>query len=147
MSWETIENVAAPKAGVHMSVPPKGVRVRVGQTTAKAGRSVRYIHVSIGAALAKSLCLTLPKIGVRLSLGGGDHAGQLALSVDNGAGNFVAKRGKDGGYALTINAASADGLFSLDFAPFAVADAAIIHARDTPPMAAFRVPPAMLEVD
>lgn len=71
MSWETIENVAAPKAGVHMSVPPKGVRVRVRQMAGKAGRSVRYIHVSIGVALAKSLCLTLPKIGVRLSLGGG----------------------------------------------------------------------------
>lgn len=59
----------------------------------------------------------------------------------------MAKRGKDGGYALTINAASADGLFSLDFAPFAVEEATIIHVRDVPPLAAFRVPPAMLEVD
>lgn len=147
MSWDMIENVAAPKAGMALCVPPKGVRVRVRQMGGKAGKSVRYIHLSIGVALAKSLCLTLPKIGVRLSLGGGDHAGQLALSVDNGAGNFVAKRGRDGGYALTINAASADGLFSLDFAPFTVEEATIIHARDVPPLAAFRAPPAMLAVD
>lgn len=147
MSWDMIENVAAPKAGVALSVPLKGVRVRVRRVVGKSGILVRYIHMSIGVALAKSLCLTLPKIGVRLALGGGEHAGQLALSVDNGAGNFVAKRGRDGGYALTINAASADGLFSLDFAPFTVEEATIIHVRDVPPLAAFRVPPAMLEVD
>jgi hypothetical protein len=66
--------------------------------------------------------------------------------VDNTSGNFRAKRAKDGGYVLTINAASADGLFSLAFAPFAV-EAAVVHARDTPPMAAFRPSAEMLAVE
>lgn len=148
MSWDVIENLGAPKAGEALSVPPKGVRVRVRALAGKKGGPlVRYIHLSIGATLSKSLCLTLEKTGLRLALGGGEHAGKLALSVDNGAGNFMAKRDKHGGYALTINAASADGLFSMDFAPFVVEAAEIIHVRNVPPMAAFAVPAAMLAVD
>lgn len=143
MTWEPISNIAPPKAA---AVPPKGVAVSVRGLGLKGGGKVRYIRMAIGPALAKSLCLVTPDIGLRLSLGGGEHAGQIALSVDNAHGNFRARRSKDGGYVLTINAASADGLFSLDFPPFA-ADATIVHARDVPPMAAFRAADAMLAAD
>lgn len=143
MSWEPIDNIAPAKAA---SIPPKGVAVAVRTLGLKSGGKVRYIRMVVGPLLAKSLCLITPEIGMRLALGGGEHAGQVALSVDNTHGNFRAKRAKDGSYVLTINAASADGLFSLTFAPFA-ADAGIVHARDTPPMAAFRVPADMLAAD
>lgn len=143
MSWEPISNIAPAKAAL---VPPKGVGVSVRTLGTRGGGKIRYIRMVIGPALAKSLCLVTPEIGMRLSLGGGEHAGQIALSVDNAKGNFRAKRGKDGGYVLTVNALSAEGLFSLSFAPFAV-EVTVIHASNVPPLAAFKAPADMLDAD
>ncbi len=143
MSWESISNIAPPKAA---KVPPKGVAVTVRKLGTRSGAMVRYIRIAIGPALSKSLCLMPEEINMALALGGGEHAGMIGLSVDAQTGGFRAKRTKDGCYVLTVNAASADGLFSLDFPAF-TAEATVVHAQNKPPLAAFRATPAMLEAD
>lgn len=70
----------------------------------------------------------------------------IGLSVDAQAGGFRARRAKDGGYVMTINAASAEGLFALDFPAF-VAEASVTHVQNKPPMAVFRASAAMLEAE
>ncbi|WP_340265429.1 hypothetical protein [Sphingobium mellinum] len=67
--------------------------------------------------------------------------------MDNAADCFRAKKGKDGGYALTINEASADGLFALEFPPFAVTAAMQPNVQGQPPLASFKASEPMLAVE
>ncbi|CAD7335276.1 hypothetical protein FIM10_02050 [Sphingomonadales bacterium 56] len=146
MSWEPISNVkpAAPSAA---KVPPMGVSVAARKLSSRLGKTVRYIKVAIGPQLAKALCMVGDQAGLRLSLGGGKFAGHVALSVDNAADCFRAKRGKDGGYVLTINEASAEGLFALEFPPFATAADLQPLEKGKPPLAAFKASEPMLAVE
>ncbi|WIW88982.1 hypothetical protein K3M67_03090 [Sphingobium sp. V4] len=144
MSWETITNIAPAKAA---AIPPMGVGVACRKLGTRKRGEVRYIRITIAPALAAKLCLRTDKIGLRLALGSGPHAGKIALSVDASNGNFMAKKVKDGGYFLTINAASAAGLFSLDFPSFGAVAEMLPPERDKPPMAAFRASAEMLEAE
>lgn len=136
MSWEPISNVK-PTAPSAASVPAMGVSVVARLFGKRGGGKVRYIKIAIGPALAKALCMVGDEAGLRLSLGGGKFAGQVALSVDNAADCFRARRGKGGGYVLTIGQASAEGLFSLDFPPFSAVAIVQPPERGKPPLAAF----------
>lgn len=69
------------------------------------------------------------------------------IASDQEKGLFTAKRDKAGRYRLTISGASADGLFALDFPPFAVIEPEVIRAPGCPPACPFECSPEMLSVD
>lgn len=144
MGFETIENykaTAAPK------MPPAGVRVTSRGAGLRDGKKVRFISIAIGAALAKKLVLTGERIGVALAFGNGRDAGKIRISVDAAGGGFSARRNKRGNYVLTISAATAAGLFALDFPPFAVPEVEVVHETNRPPAAIFAASAPMLAVE
>lgn len=146
MSWEPISNVK-PTPPSAEKVPAMGVSIAARKCGLRGGRTVRYIKIGLGPQLAKALCLVGDQAGIRLSLGGGEFAGKVALTVDNAPDCFRAKKGKGGGYMLTINEASADGLFALDFPPFAAAAELLPPERNKAPIAAFKASEPMLAVE
>lgn len=77
-------------------------------------------------------------------LGSGDNTGQLALTLDDGAGAFAAKRRKDGRYEITITSAAAQGRFSTTFPPFE-RPAQLVPNNGGPPFVTFAVPREFLE--
>lgn len=84
---------------------------------------------------------------VRVLFGTGSDAGKLQISVDNSGGNFPTKRNKKGNYALTINAASADGLFALEFPVFTVEKCEAVRPENgQPPHFVFKASVPMLAV-
>ena len=146
MSWEIIDNLAPPKA---QTVPPKGVRVEARSLTLKKQeRTARYIRIHIGAELAKAAAMTHETQQVMLMLGGGSENGKIAIGVSS-SGKFTAKRQKNSGrYTLTVNEASAEGLFALAFETFRVADCEVIRPENGQPVRfAFRASEAMLDAD
>lgn len=148
MAWESIRNLKTVSTAE--SVPPAGVRLTARKMGwARGGKSgeTHYIKLAIGADLAKKLGLVTPEVRVRLLFGRDSDAGKIAISVDAETGNFVAKRDKAGRYALTINKASAEGLFALDFPAFNVAVVEAVRPENGQPRrAVFKVQPAMLAV-
>lgn len=85
---------------------------------------------------------------LRLLFGTGPDAGKVMVSVDNETGKFLAKRDKQGRYALAINAATAEGLFALEFPTFAVPSIEAIRCDNgKPPHFVFRASKEMLEVE
>ncbi|CAN5337284.1 hypothetical protein BH10PSE12_BH10PSE12_02910 [soil metagenome] len=149
MSWFEIKCVkpsnakspAVPVDGLLIKSAVVGARKKAGETE---GRMVRYIKMRIGSGLAKKLCLVGESTRLALALGGGKFAGQISMAVDATAGGFPAAKQKDGGYTLTINEASADGLFSFGFAAFAAQPSALPATTGAPPMYAFTPPSAFL---
>lgn len=112
------------------------------------GGQVRYIQLSIGANLAKAIALTQDAHQLRLLFGTGADAGKIMVSVDNTAGRFRAARGKAGHYTATINAATADGLFALEFPAFTVAGVeAVRPVNGKPPHFVFKASADMLSVE
>ena len=129
------------------ALPPKGVRLRPGKMTRKGGGDpTRYIRLTIGKDLARAASLTLPVHKLRLLFGTGDDAGKIMVAVDQERGRFSAKRSKAGDYALTINAASAEGLFALEFPVFCVIDVAVDRAPHCPASFTFTASADMLAV-
>ncbi|WP_156428096.1 hypothetical protein [Novosphingobium sp. FSW06-99] len=105
-----------------MAIPSDGIRVCAGQLTRNDKKTVvRFIRITIGAKLARSISLTQPEQRLRLAFGTDADAGKVQVTADNEIGKFRAARDKAGNYGFTINAATADGLFSLEFPEFAVA--------------------------
>lgn len=101
-----------------------------------------------GGGLARRLSLTQPEHKLRLLFGSGADAGKVMLSVDNELGKFHARRDKQGRYSLTINAASAEGLFALDFPLFAVPRVEALRPDNgKPPHCCFTASAAMLAVE
>ncbi|RDV06406.1 hypothetical protein DXH95_02985 [Sphingorhabdus pulchriflava] len=112
------------------------------------GGAAQYIRLQIGRDLARKISLSQAAHRVRLLFGTGSDAGKLQLSVDNEAGNFAVKRNKSGGYSLTINSQTADGLFSLQFPAFAVERCEAIRPENgKPPHFVFNASDEMLRVD
>jgi len=148
MAFEEIECVgaSAPKGG---KVPADGVRVTARYLGSRGGEGrTHYIRVQIGAGLAKGIALAREEHGLRVLFGTDEDAGKIRVSVDNEAGKFRAKRDKAGNFSFTINAATADGLFSLTFPEFSEARIeAIRPANGQPPHFVFRAHPAMLAVE
>lgn len=147
MPFEDIECVrttaaAAPK------VPADGVVVSARKMGGRQGREVRYIRMAIGAKLANAISLVQPECKVRLLFGTGSDAGFVQVSVDNTAGKFLAKRSKKGDYALTVNAATAEGLFSLDFPAFTRTGIEALRPENgKPPHFVFKASAEMLKVE
>lgn len=139
MPFEDIECVR-PIAVSAPSVPADGVAITSRRLKTKA-RDARYIRVAIGAKLAKAISLVQPECRVRLLFGTGSDAGFIQVSVDNTAGKFLAKRTKKGDYALTVNAATAEGLFALDFPAFTRTGIEALRPENgKPPHFVFRAP-------
>ncbi len=148
MAWDSIENVKPVNPSV--AVPDLGIRVtaRSLKSRGKASEPTRYIRLTLGVGLAKRLSLLNDVAGVRLLFGTGGDAGKIAISVDATTGNFQAKRDKAGRYAVTINAATAQGRFALDFPAFTVPVVEAVRPENgQPPRAVFKASPAMLAVD
>lgn len=119
MAFEMIEclNAAKPPAS---KVPPAGIQAGVRKLGSRAGKEVRYIRLQIGAQLAKAVSLTAETQKILLLFGSGEDAGKVRVAVPATGGAFAAKRDKSGCYVVTINTASAEGLFSLTFETFRI---------------------------
>jgi len=117
MAFETIECVNPPKDGA-AKAPSGGVQVSARKLGSRNGREVRYIRLQIGAQLAKAVSLVAETQKVLLLFGSGEDAGKVRVAVPPTGGGFTAKRDKAGNYAVTVNAATAEGLFALDFPSF-----------------------------
>jgi hypothetical protein len=145
MPFESIEFVGKPAPG---SCPADGVRITARKMGRKGGGVSRYIALAIGPELARKLSLHAPEHRVRLLFGSGPDAGKIMISVDNAGGRFAAKRTKPGGYWVTINEQTAEGLFALEFPPHSVrAVEAVRPVNGQPPHAVFKASAAMLAVD
>lgn len=146
MPFENIECVR-PTSASAPSVPADGVAVSSRRLKTKT-RESRYIRVVIGAKLAKAISLVQPECRLRLLFGTGSDAGFVQVSVDNTAGKFLAKRSKKGDYALTVNAATAEGLFSLDFPAFTRTGIEALRPENgKPPHFVFKASAEMLKVE
>jgi len=147
MAFEDIEAVNPAKAGPSI-LPPHGVAVSARKLGTRNGVTVQYIKLLIGPKLAEAVSLVKDECNMRLAFGTGDDAGLIQVTIDNTKGAFLAKRQKSGAYALTINAATADGLFSLDFPRFACERLeALRPSVGQPPHFVFRASEAMLAAD
>ena len=147
MAFEDIECVkpASPSAP---KCPADGVSVSCRKLGGCGGRQISYLRIVIGAKLARQISLTQDMHRLRLLFGTGSDAGLIQVSVDNAAGKFAAKRSKEGSYALTVNAATADGLFSLSFPPFQRAGLEAIRPENgKPPHFVFKASAEMLKLE
>lgn len=144
MAFSEIECVK-PVTGLD-AVSDNGLRVAARRFTAKRGL-VRWIEIKLGAGLARQLALTQPQHKVRLLFGTGEDAGKILLAVDAEKGRFLAKRDKQGRYTIAISAASAEGLFALEFPVFSVVDAEAMRAPGCRVSVTFAVSAAMLAVE
>lgn len=143
MAFEEIECLnqtmpldALPRDGLRFKARKLGSRKAPGEFN-------RYIAVTIGAGLAAKLHLAGDKSALRLLFGTGDDAGKIGLTVDKAAGRFAVKRQKSGTWGFTINAATAEGLFALEFEPFCV-EPEVVAVAGKPSFATAQVTPAML---
>ncbi len=69
------------------------------------------------------------------------------LSVDASQGDFPATRDKQRRYGFTINEATADGLFALDFDAFTIDEIEPHCENGKPPAAIIELPEEMLSTD
>jgi hypothetical protein len=146
MPFEVIDNVA--KLAAQLSVFPDGVRVEPRSLAMrKGGERTRYIKVTIGAQLAKKLVWRDESQRIDLAFGTGRDAGKIRASVNISAGQFMAKRDKQGRYVFTINAATADGLFALTFPAFDIQTLDPVSEIGKPPALVFAASDAMLAAD
>lgn len=141
MAFTDIENMKSV-LGLE-ATPPLGLRVRPRKFAAKMGLR-RWIQILVGKDLASKLALTRPEQMVRLLFGSGDDAGTLLLSADQAAGKFQAHRDKQGRYSLKINAATAEGLFALEFTEFSVIEPEVLRAPGCAPSVCFAASAEML---
>ena len=144
MTWSTIENL---KRSYHRGrVPDHGVAVG----TRACGRNGRvyYICLQIGRDLARAARFAQDEQGVRLMLGGGSDAGKIAIVIDQTAGNFVARKQKNGSYKITIGAPAAAGHFATKFESFSHQRIEAVRPENgQPPMFTFKASDAMLNAD
>lgn len=146
MPFENIDLIG-PKKSTPSKVPEQGVLVSTRRLKTRLGKEVSYIRIAIGAKLAKGISLVQPAVNVRLLFGTGSDAGFVQVSVDNTTGKFAAKRTRKGDYVLTINEATANGLFALAFEAFTVAPIeAIRPVNGQPPHFVFKASAQMLAV-
>lgn len=147
MAFEDID-VIKPKAATASKVPPDGVLVQARHLGRKNGGTVQFIRLVIGSKLAKAISLVMPECRLRLAFSTGSDAGLIQVSVDNTTGKFLAKRSNKGDYALTINAATADGLFALSFDTFTRSPVEALRPENgKPPHFVFKASDGMLAAD
>jgi hypothetical protein len=153
MPFEAIDFVGAPPSPAKAAVPIDGVRVTARRMGLKARggetepRVINYIRIDIGRKLAKDMALHGEQLPMAVAFGNGADAGKIRIAVDAAHGRFVAKVAKTGQWYLTINAATAEGLFSLDFPPFSVLDIRPVFVERQPPAITFAASAEMLAID
>lgn len=140
MAFETIDRVGAVKPSL---APADGIRF----STRSAARGSRFIVGEIGKDLSHELVLRGEQTSIALMVGHGTDVGKIACHVDVTTGQFDCKRTKRGSYRFTINAASADGLFTLDFEPFNVAGIPVRPRQGQCPLAVFEGGALLLSED
>lgn len=145
MPFETIDNLKALSA--QLTVFPDGVRVQARTLKKRGGGKTHFIKVTVGAQLARKLVWRDEAVRIDLAFGTGRDAGKVRASVNLSAGQFVAKRDRQGRYVFTINAASAEGLFALEFPDFDIPSLEPVSAVGAPPALIFAVNEAMLAID
>lgn len=150
MSWDIIDNVKPSKST--LTIPPHGIYVASrGLKVRRGGKDrgeIRFIKISLGRDLARKLVLNTDSIGVKLMFGSEENRGKIKISIDATSGNFIAKPSKNGIFTITLNSASAEGLFALDFPSFAIPTVeALRPSNGQPPHCIFRVSDAMLAVE
>lgn len=146
MPFETIDNLA--KLASQTAAFPYGIRVESRAVALRnGGGQARYIKVTVGAQLAKQLVWRAENQRIDLAFGTGRDAGKIRASVNASAGQFMARRDKQGRYAFTINAATANGLFALDFPAFDIERVEPVCERNVPPALVFTASEPMLAVD
>ncbi len=146
MPFEPIENVSSATATP--PTPADGIRFTARSMARRnGGLPVRYIQLQIGAGLARQLAIVGERTALALAFGSGSDAGRMRLGVDFSGSTFPAKRTRTGNYTLTINAASADGLFALAFHPVTVAGPKVTAVAGKAPWVVFDLPPSVLALD
>jgi hypothetical protein len=149
MAFEVIENLK--KKYTTAVCPASGIRVKVRTLTRPAktgGGEVRFIRVTIGALIARSISLVHERHNLKLAFGTDADAGKIQVSVDNTFGGFPATRDKSGNYSLTINSDTAEGLFALNFPEFTIEKCEAIRPENgKPPHFVFKASDAMLTVE
>lgn len=130
MPFETIERVGPAPAAP--AVPANGLQVSCRAMKSRSrtdAEPTRWITIRIGADLARAAGYHQASQPVDLAIGTGNDAGKIAVLL-NQRGTFTAK-GKPGkNYAITINAASAEGLFALEFESFTRAPIEVIRPEN-----------------
>ncbi|QJQ31798.1 hypothetical protein GV829_04515 [Sphingomonas lacunae] len=134
---------AVPIDGVRVTAQRLGLKVRGNEPQ----KFVRYIRIDIGKKLAKDMALHGQQLLCSVLFGIGTDAGKIRIAVDATAGRFTAKANKKGEWFLTINEATADGLFALEFPTFCVLDIRPHCSDRQPPSITFSASAEMLEAD
>jgi hypothetical protein len=132
MSWEIIEAVK-PNYETKNNIPTGGLFLSA-RRAGKPPRFTHYIALIIGADLAKKAAFAGEMHRCHILVGGGSDAGSIKIQIDNQSGQFIAKRQKSGNYLVSINAASARDLFSLNFEKFAVPHVEIVRPENGQPV-------------
>lgn len=136
MAWDTVTPIKTA-AKIAPSVPPMGLVItsrRVNVKRISTAEPARYIAIRIGAELAKKSAILSDPAFLHIMSGYGTDAGKIKVQVDRGNGHFRASRQKSGGYIVTINAASAEGKFALEFPPMVVREAEVVRPDNGQPV-------------
>lgn len=147
MGFERIENQRPVKSG---GVPSAGLRIsarKMAKRKGKPGELARYIKIELGPKLAEKLCLRMDEVALALQFGFGPDAGKIRISVDNDEGGFLARKAKWGSYSLTLNEATCDGLFALEFDAVRIEDLEVKADMGKPPFILIDCPQRMLLED
>lgn len=78
-------------------------------------RETRFLMLTIGRQASRKLALQSENTKVHLLFGTGEDKGQLAITVDNTDGAFMAKRNKQYEYIVPIPMASVTGKVNVPF--------------------------------
>ena len=140
MAWETVEPIKTTTAATP-SVPPKGLVITVRQLNARRNAAMparKYIALRIGAELAKASAIAANPAFVRIMIGSGSDANRIKVQVDHAAagnpGCFLAKRQSNGGYLVSINQPSAEGLFAMNFPAITITSAEVVRPENGQPV-------------
>lgn len=121
------------------SVPEEGIVLGC-RKVARGDGSTRYLAVKVGKKLAAELGCHLSEQGMSVSMGHGQDAGKMAVSL-NAASKFTAKKQTAGHYMLTVTGTALLGHLDLDFGVHVVEKARFVPATgNNGPMAIIALP-------
>lgn len=120
MAWESIARVSRKNHTASDSLPADGVRVSMRSTRSRSSKTVHnYVVIRVGAALAGKLMFAKEQ-PVRLMMGTGDDAGQLAVVIDPAAKFLARQQPKAPEWWITIPPVEAAERFSFPLETFTV---------------------------
>lgn len=142
MAFEPINNVN-PKSTTTVRVPDDGVLLRPRKITRKGSNEVvRWIELSVGAAVAKALAfnLNLDIMRVAVLFGTGTDSGKLQLQITD-KGGFETRRRENGTWFISLNEASVGKLLPMQFDALVCTGVAssAMHKTGQPPIVTFPI--------